>query len=279
MNKLGRLTPVTRPRLKLAKFLAVDTGAAPLGTPPQVHRTDWKLPLPMLANGPDPTVTINPIVAQFGVGCCVPAAMMKAVQHMRYGAGKGVPAFTADECLALYSRLTGYDASQTAQDGSNPTDQGTEPNSAFTYWQQHGIPLPEGGVDKIAGFIAVNPLIGREWETAIAEFDVLLSGFALPRTILQQSGEQTSWTVVDRSLQGDSAPGSLGGHEIVGVSYDQLRTRDATWEEHKLISREFYGPYCDQLTAVITEDQLNSTGVSETGLDWSALTAAAASLG
>lgn len=276
--KLGRRPSLTRPRLALSAFLTTPAPATLRGativtpvTPSEVHRSDWKLPNPMLANGPDPTVSSSEIVAAHGVGCCVESAMLKGIMHMHYGAGQPIPEWTGEHALALYAAITGYDITQTAEDGSNPTDQGTDPNQAFTYWQQTGITLPDGTVHKIAGFLSVDPHKPREWETALYEFDCLFAGYNLPATI---EGQPDEWTVTDPSLQGEAAPGSLGGHEILKVSYDQTRERNYSWTERPLTSRGF-AVYCDQLTAVITTDQLSRTGVSETGLDWTALLAAA----
>jgi hypothetical protein len=284
--KLGRRTPVTRPRLALDDFLEDPkpqivnnaTRVPAVSIPAEVHRTDWKLPNPMLANGPDQTVTINSTVAVYGVGCCVEAMILKAIRHMLYAVGKPVPDFTGDDALRLYSRITGYDPAQTAEDGSNPTDQGTEPNSAFTFWQHEGVPLPDGTVHKIAGFVSVNPTDPRQWEAALTDFDCLGVGLNLPRTILTQDQHSEPWAIVDSRLEGDSAPGSLGGHEILRVSYDQARERNYSWEERPLTIRSFAGAYCDQLTAFISPDQLGASGVSETGLNWTALLEAAGEL-
>lgn len=282
--KLGRRASLTKPRLSLAAFLTTPQPATLRGatiitpvTPSEVHRSDWKLPNPMLANGPDPTVesAYGPTIAAHGVGCCVESAMLKGIMHMHYGAGLPVPEWTGVHALKLYTAITGYDPNQTAEDGSNPTDQGTDPNEAFAYWQRTGITLPDGTVHKIAGFISVDPKNPREWQTALYEFDCLFAGYNLPATILQQPDE---WTVVDPHLEGEAAPGSLGGHEILKVSYDQARERNYSWEERPLTDRGF-AVYCDQLTAVITTDQLDRHGVSETGLNWTALLAAGENLG
>lgn len=281
--KLGRITPVTRPRLALEDFLEdpqpkVVNGATvvpAVSIPAEVHRTDWQLSNPMLANGPDATVTINPIIAKYGVGCCVPAMILKAIRHMFYAVGKPVPDFTGDDALHLYGRVSSFDPAQTAEDGSNPTDQGTEPNAAFTLWQHEGIPLPDGSVHRIEAFVSLKATDPRQWETGLADFDCLGSGYNLPRTILSQPQE---WTVVDPALEGDSAPGSLGGHEILKVSYDQQRERNYSWTERPLTARSFGPAYCDQLTAFLTADMLNRQGVSETGLNWSRLVEAAADL-
>src|SRR5271154_6064970 len=56
-------------------------------------------------------------------------------------ANSGIPLapFTTEQALNLYSRITGYDPSQTQPDGSNPTDQGTSWTDALTYWLKNGI--------------------------------------------------------------------------------------------------------------------------------------------
>jgi hypothetical protein len=275
-RKLGRIKPVTRPRLQFADYLEGTSSAginspAPLIVPAQVHRSDRQFHPGMLANGPDPTVTLNSVVAEYGVGCCVPAKILNAIQHMALSTGRTPPAFTGDDSLRLYSKVSPYDITQTRQDGSNPTDMGTEPNRAFAYWQTVGVPLPGGGVDKLAAFLGVDWTRPDEWMRAMYEFDFLLRGEELPLAI---EGE-VEWDVPPGGeLTKEFAPGSLGGHEVIDYSYDSERTAFGTWGEIRLKTRRFDLAYTDQLTACLSEDLLAAkTGVSPLGFNYDRLKA------
>lgn len=274
--KLGRKTTSTRPRLWFHDYL--ENSTTNLVLPESVHRSHREFAWKMLANGPDATVTLNANVAKFGAGCCVPAKMMNAIQHSALINGRPVPPFTADECLRLYGFLTPYDWRETDDDGENPTDQGTDPNEAFTKWMQHGVPLPPQfvaqypgtSVDQPLGFMAVHPGRPMDWQRAIFEFDFLLRGLAMPLAAQQQR----TWDVpADGRLTGEFAPGSWGGHEVLDVSYDPIYTADYTWGEVKVKTRKFDSAYTDQLTVILTKDNLSRTGISPLGFNYDRLRA------
>lgn len=260
MRKLGRITPQFTPRLRFADYLVA--GAPPL--PTKVNRSDqgaaWTKT--MLANGPDPTVT-DPTIRKFGVGNCVIARTLHLIQHMHYNAGTAVPQFTGDDALALYSDVTGYDPSKTDEHGNNPTDQGTDPNAMDTYWRTKGVPLPGGGRDYLLAYLAVSPSQSQEWERAIWEFDSVGVGLNLTKS----AETTTTWAVIPNDPV-------IGGHEVLSSSYDLLSLDVETWGEVLTMTRGYLLKRCDQLTAYLSRDALNKSGVSETGLNYTAIAAA-----
>ena len=257
-RKLGRIKPHVVPRFHFRDFL--EPGAT---APAEVHRTDRQFNWPMLANGPDPSVTVNPIVASYGVGDCVIARTLHAIQHMHISAGTSVPTFHGDDALALYSAVTGYDPSQTDDQGNNPTDQGTDPSVMDNYWQNTGVKFPDGTVDKIAGFLQVSPTNPNEWGLGIAEFDFLGAGYNLT-----QSAETSNlWQVIPNDPV-------VGGHEVMHNSYDAERLNVNCWGEdavNLLVTRGYLTAQCDQLTIYLSHDVLNKNGISNLGFNYTKL--------
>lgn len=266
--KTGRRRPRTRPRLHASRYFAsaADTTMHSMRVPPAVHRSDRAWKRSPLGNAPDPGVS-HPIVSKYGAGCCLPAAFMHRIQHAYIMAGKTPPPFTSDECLALYAILGDYDITQTAEDGTNPTDKGCDPTVCFEHWRVEGVVLPDGSVDKILDHMEVDPNDPTQWERCVYEFDGAFRGYEMPAS----AQGQPVWTVVDPTLTGDAEPGSWGGHETYEVSYDPLRAADESWGEVRLVDRRFGRVYTDQLTVVLNEDILNRSGISPSGFNYDLL--------
>lgn len=252
-RKLGRIQPHFLPKLKFADY--VEAGAP---TPPSVYRPDRGFPWSVLANGPDNTVT-NPIIRKFGVGNCVAARILHAIQHLAISANKEPPKITGDEGIKLYSDIGGFDPSQTTENGENPTDLGLDPNTADTYWKTTGVKLPDGTTDKIVGFLAVDPKKQAEWKRGIWEFDVLGCGLNLT----QSAEESELWEVKANDPE-------IGGHEILLHSYD-WRIGIDTWGLLWHMAVPYLEKQCDQLTVYLTEDIIKKGGISETGVNFDKL--------
>lgn len=263
--KLGLVKSKERPKILLDDF--IDHTKATVSPPQGVHRSLKNLTWPMFCNGPDSTYRGNPYLAEYGCGNCVPVTILKSIMHEHDEAGTGVPAFTANNAVGLYSELTGFNQSQTDAQGNNPTDQGTDPVAAYNYWKTNGVRLPGGGVDKIAGYAEVSVSNVTAWEIAIWELDIISASINLPIT----AQTQTTWSVTDPSLQGNAAPGSWGGHEVPFMSYDGKQVALYTWGAVYLATYTFLQAYCDLLLVPLSQDLLKKTGVSETGLNWSGL--------
>jgi hypothetical protein len=266
--KLGNRRTHTRPRLWFHHYL--EGSATSLTLPEGVHRSHREHKWKMLANGPDPEVTLSQALAEFGCGDCFIAKMLYAIQHAAIVSGKPVPDFTADECVDIYSRWFGFDPKKYDRDGNNPTDQGSEPNEGFAKWVGEGVPLPGGGVDKPEGVLAVHPTRPMDWQRAIYEFDFLMRGLGMP---VAAEGQRVWDVPTNGRLTGDYAPYSWGGHEVIDFSYDQNLTADGTWGEIRLKTRKFDVAYTDQLTVVLTPDILSRTGISPLGFNYDRLRA------
>ena len=74
------------------------------------------------------------------VGDCFWAAVCHLSDLHRYLVNGGAYAASpASVALGAYAAATGYDPSQQQPDGSNPTDQGTDPQQGFGWLAAHGL--------------------------------------------------------------------------------------------------------------------------------------------
>jgi hypothetical protein len=96
----------------------------------------------MLANGPDPSVTVNAAVAASGLGDCTCACVAHAIDVWTAG-GDAPVTVTADQTIKLYELSCGYVL------GNDATDQGGDELSVLDYVQAHGI--DGNGLHKLAG--------------------------------------------------------------------------------------------------------------------------------
>jgi hypothetical protein len=96
----------------------------------------------MLANGPDPSVTVSASVAEQGLGDCTCAGPAHGVDIWTAG-GDAPVTITADQTIKLYELSCGY----VLNDES--TDQGGDELTVLDYIQAHGI--DGNGLHQIAG--------------------------------------------------------------------------------------------------------------------------------
>jgi hypothetical protein len=96
----------------------------------------------MLANGPDPSVTVSSAVAAYGLGDCTCASVAHAIDVWTAG-GANPSIITADQTIRLYELSCGYIL------GNDATDQGGDELAVLDYVEAHGI---DGkGLHQIAG--------------------------------------------------------------------------------------------------------------------------------
>jgi hypothetical protein len=101
----------------------------------------------MLANGPDPSVTVNSVVAANGLGNCTCAAPCHAIDVWTAG-GDAPVVVTADQCIRLYELSCGYVL------GDESTDQGGDELTVLDYILAHGI--DGAGLHQIAGVASLD---------------------------------------------------------------------------------------------------------------------------
>ena len=75
----------------------------------------------------------------------------------------------------------------------------------------------------------------------------------------------------DKSLSGNYAPGSWGGHAIPIVDYDQDGATCITWGALKKMSWNWLDVYCDEAYGLLSRDWLHASGNAPPGFDFDTL--------
>jgi hypothetical protein len=78
-------------------------------------------------------------------------------------------------------------------------------------------------------------------------------------------------------LEGDGAPGSLGGHCVYVVGYDPRGLTCITWGKLQRMSWNFWWAYCDESYGLLSKDWI-AKGKAPSGFDATALIADMAAL-
>jgi hypothetical protein len=259
--RLGRNRPRARsPRLKLRNYLMRALA------PPPASR-DYT---------PASQAALAEMYMNDTLGDCVIAGIGHVVGVLTSNAGDPF-LYTDDQIVALYSAIGGYDPSQTQPDGSNPTDNGCDEETALNYWQNNGAPA---GSHQIAGSISIDPTNQEEIQTALYLFENLYFGIELPDAWINPfpSAAGFIWDVA-----GDPDPEN--GHCVIGACYDYTGVGIDSWGMLGMITYAAIAQYCAQsangaLYSVISEDSIAlATAKAPTGFDWSQLTADFDSLG
>lgn len=230
-----------RPRLLLKPALG------PLGLPAAPAAVDYYV-IPSIG-----------MLGNDGAGDCVEAGVGHVVeQDSQYATGVEQVVSTAN-AISFYSVLTGYDPTQTAADGSNPTDQGTVVQDALDYWRKTGVFTDSAGkAHKIAAFAAVDLTDWTEIENAVSLFGQVILGFNFPESAMDQFNAGQPWTVVKGSPLD-------GGHCVVLVGYDADWLYVLTWGVVQKMARAFWTKYVDEAWVVVTQDTINAEGASAYG--------------
>jgi hypothetical protein len=234
-----------KPKLKLADYIKAELANPPAAISRPHPGFQWG----MLAND--------------RLGDCVIAMMLHSIEDFHLDAGTTVPAFTDADAIKIYSAITGYNPNDPN------SDQGTNENTAVTYWEHPGLNTSDGVDHQIVATVAVDPSNLNECRIAIDEFVDLQIGIALP---LSAQG-QTEWTVVGDGRTGHSAPGSWGGHGIPYREYDADTFKCVTWGAELLLTVPFHQAYAQEAHVVVTKEMLDKTGVGPSGVAWDELIA------
>ena len=201
-------------------------------------------------------------------GCCVPAAGGHYVRNE--SANTDYPLFpTTPQTLALYTALTGFDPSQDVVDPdgniSNPTDQGTDPETLMSYWKSTGIPVNDANgkevMHTILGWSSLDVTSWAQLRYAAYTFGGILYAINLPQSAMDDT---TNWVWV---------PGSpnLGGHMVNQAGEGSAGGRLNTWGMVVPFTKEFARNTTVSAFAVVTPFWLNRQGVSPSGLDLNGL--------
>jgi hypothetical protein len=196
---------------------------------------------------PPPSVNYVPSgVSRFGMmlndrlGDCTCAAFYHARQIWTAHAGPMQTAPDVDVKL-LYEKACGYDPNVP---GEGP---GGNEQHVLTYIHKSGAPIgPDGPpVDRIMGFVEVDPRIVDDVKRTIVNSGVAYIGFNVPANILPADAEPPEvWTV---------APGNpqiVGGHSVVLPGYDASGATVISWGRLYKMTWDFFATYVDEVYAI-----------------------------
>lgn len=209
-------------------------------------------------------------------GCCGEAMILHGIEGMHHAAGTIPPPFSTSDALALYSAVTGFNPNA-GPPGSNPTDNGTDNGQLAQYMTTTGAKCAaDGSVHTFAGIVGIDITNPAHLRIGIYEFGAVFLPFNMPTTAQTQS----RWTVVGDGASGNSAPGSWGGHDVVGMAYDVDWIDVDSWGIWIPVANQYCSVYGMRgaAFAAVSTDMLSRSGVGPTGLNWTKLLTAMRSL-
>lgn len=192
------------------------------------------------------------------LGDCTCAAVGHALQIWTANASSEETIPDAD-VLKLYEGACGYNPNDPS------TDQGGVEQEVLQYCMNRGIPLANGTVDKILGYVEADPRIMNEVKVTVDQFGVSYIGIQVPQSIYDDNYNVLPvW---------DYVPGSpiLGGHAVVIPKYDPEGFTIISWGSLYRMTWSFFEAYCDESYAIADKNWINSQGKTPLGLTLSQL--------
>jgi len=122
------------------------------------------------------------------------------------------------------------------------------------------MPLADGKVDKLEGFVEVDYRIQNEVKLTVHEFGLSYIGFIVPSSIFDAHGEPLPvWDVIPGGSE-------VGGHAVILVAYDADFVTVISWGRLFKMTWAFFENYCKEAYALIDKSWLNATGKTPLGL-------------
>lgn len=242
--KLGRKPSVSRcPRLSLRHYLAAINPPASCDYSPKAMQA------------------LHEVYDNDTLGDCVIACMAHAVGVFTGNGNPGTAYIFPDaDIIALYSAIGGY------VPGNPATDQGCNEQDALNYFQHNGAPA---GLNKVAGWIAVDATNANEVKSAQWLFENLVFGISLPDAWLNDPKPGFVWDVAQ--------PNPQNGHCVLGVGYNSVGVQVATWGMIGTITWAAIAALCvpsagGELYTVLSDECIQqTTSKSANGIDWPTL--------
>lgn len=244
--KLGKLAPRHDARtLKLEDYLDLAK------LPPAPETVDWGTKVPTWG-----------MMKNDALGDCTCAAVGHTIMA---NTSLHSTLFTPsdDEILKAYEVVGGY------VPGDESTDNGADELTVLKYWRKTGI-----AGHKLGAFADVTPKNFDHIKQTIWLLGSCYTGIALPVT----AQGQAEWSVTDKSLEGDAAPGSWGGHAVPFVGYNAAGPVCVTWGQTLQMTWEFWAAYGDEAHAPLSEDWVDGTKEAPSGFNLAQLKADLAAL-
>jgi hypothetical protein len=173
------------------------------------------------------------------VGDCACAMVSHITMVDTANNGQIVIPSTADT-LALYSAVTGYDPSQTAADGSNPTDQGTVMTDLLAYLQK---------VNQLEAWAEFETGDLLHYRQVVNLFGAAMLGVQVRQCDMNAFRAGDPW---------DKTTGKvLGGHAVPVVAADVDGVLIVTWGALQRVTYAWLEKNCDEAYAGISNEWLN----------------------
>jgi hypothetical protein len=163
-----------------------------------------------------------------------------------------------------YSAFTGYDPSQTDDQGNNPTDQGTDVASWLSHRRTKGFVDDAGVAHKIGAYVKLELGNIDQLRYAAYYFDGVGIGINFPEQWMQtfQQGGRT-WAALKR-------PNYAGGHYISNVAWRDGNPVIVTWGALVELTPGAYEQVADEVYAYLTPEKLIN-GKDDNGIGYSDL--------
>jgi hypothetical protein len=247
-------------------------GKLPASTDKTVPTFRWLIdgvPSPPVVQLPAPAASIGffdkvaawPMLANDRLENCTIAAVGHAVQL--WTAANNVPIIPDEPCaIAGYAHATGYDPAT----GEN--NNGAVALDILKYWMHTGLPICEAGsLDLLDGFakIQVGDIISIQ--RAISAFGAVYVGVELPAGADEDFIAGKPWA----DLTGQ--PGSLGGHAIILVGFDNEGPVCVTWGRLQWMTWSWWLRYGSEAYALLRREWIGLNGMAPSGLTMAQLDA------
>ena len=239
--KFGR-KPAVHNMQTMRSALAMARHLDPLGTPP-THSADWPAAVDAVTGG-DWGMFANDQVGD----CTMADGCHQIMVHTANASTLLTP--TAQDALDAYSALTGFDPSQTAPDGSNPTDNGAAELDVCQYMQTTGI-----CGHKSDGYGSIDPRNYNHIKWCVQLFGACRLGFTVVQSAMDQFDAGQPWDYV-----GDNTP--VGGHDVPIVKYDASYYYVVTWGKLQPVTQRFLGHYLDEAHQELYADWIRQAGTA-----------------
>jgi hypothetical protein len=209
-----------------------------------------ELPAPPVAVDWSKAVKRWPMYANDRYGDCTCAAAGHMVEAWTAAAGRQRTP-TERAVLELYEQFT----PPGPENGCSMLD-------VLRYWRKSGL-----GTDRIDAFALLAPTNVKQAKQSLAIFGGCYLGLQLPQFLAEAEDLMAvPWTLRPYGMRGDGAPDPYAGHCVNAVGYDRRNVYVVTWGAVKAMSWGFYGAYCDESYAVLSEDFLKER-VTPAGFD------------
>lgn len=204
-------------------------------------------PIGMLGNGPDDSVSSG----FQGCGDCV-YACDGHITEQQTDIGQGAETVvTGAEAVSVYSAQTGYDPSTGANDNGDTVQNGLD------YMRKTGF-----SGHKVAAFAQLDITNLEDVKLAVSEFGAVDLALNFPSSAMGQFNSGQEWDVVAND------GGSLGGHCVLLVAYDDTSMTVVTWGKLQKMTYAFFVKYFVEAWALISEAWVNNaSGRDPEGVD------------